>query len=109
MSKTSRNSTRLRVVSGCLALPFSVGRPATHALGQWNAGLVGPSDVSTAQTLEAIRDRRLQVAQSCPVGTMPSASGMCVPTGGTTTPTAAQGAPKAAAKAAPKQTTPAAP
>src|SRR5262245_38207735 len=99
----------IRVAAVSLALTLCVGLAATQALAQCNAGLVGPSDVSTAQTLEAIRDRRLQVAQSCPAGTMPSASGMCVPTGGTTTPTAAQGAPKAAAKGAPKQAAPASP
>jgi hypothetical protein len=110
MRHTSTHLHRLRIASAYLAVPLCVGLPATQGLAQGcNAGLVGPSDMSTSQVMETIRDRRLQVAQSCPAGTMPSASGMCVPTGGAVTPTASQAQPKAAPKAAPKQAAPASP
>jgi outer membrane autotransporter protein len=79
-----------------------------RAQGCGLGGAVSAADTSTSQTLELIRDRRIQVAQSCPAGTAPSASGMCVPTAtGTNTPTSAQQPavaqpqPKAAPKRAP--------
>ena len=62
------------------------------------AGLQGSStDLSTSQALELIRDRRMQVAVSCPAGSMPSAAGGCVPV----SPAAAQ--PAATPQAAPAQ------
>ena len=93
------------VAVGCLALAMYAGMCATIAQAQCVvAGLTGSADASTTQALETIRDRRMQVAQSCPPGTMPSAGGMCVPMAGAMAPTSAQAAPKAAAPkaAAPK-------
>jgi len=72
--------SRLRVAGAYLASATY----ATLAAGSAQAacvvaGLSGsPSDASTSQALELIRDRRMQVAQSCPAGTVPSAAG-CVP------------------------------
>jgi len=86
------------------------GMCATIAHAQCTvAGLTGSADASTTQALETIRDRRMQVAQSCPAGTMPSASGMCVPIAGAQAPTSAQAAPKAAPKATPEAAPKAAP
>ncbi len=101
-----------REISTFAALAFTacavLAPTGVRAQGCGAAGAVGATDTSTSQTLELIRDRRLQVAQSCPAGTTPSASGMCVPMStGTNTPTSAQQPtvaqpqPKAAAKRAP--------
>ena len=109
-----------RFAVGCLALAMYAGMCATIAQAQCMvAGLTGSADASTTQALETIRDRRMQVAQSCPPGTMPSAGGMCVPIAGAA-PTSTPGCPgcsqgcsqsclrrsKAAPKAAPQQASP---
>ena len=89
--------------AGCLALIAIAAMSATAAYAQCNvAGLVGSSDASTTQSLESIRDRRMQVAQTCPPGMMASAGGMCVPMAGAVTPTSAQAAPAAGPAAKPK-------
>ena len=98
------------LAAGCLALAVYAGICTTVARAQCTvAGLTNSSDASTTQSLEAIRDRRMQVAQSCPAGTMASATGMCVPMAGAMAPTGAQAAPKAAPKAAAKAAPKAAP
>ena len=89
--------------AGCLAFIAIMGLSTTAAYAQCNvASLVGSSDASTTQALESIRDRRMQVAQTCPPGTMASAGGMCVPMAGAVTPTSAQAAPAAGPAAKPK-------
>ena len=91
------------IAIGSYALLASTG---AIAQGCGLAGATGSMDTSTSQSLELIRDRRMQVAQSCPAGTMPSATGMCVPmTAGAATPTAAQPPPAAQprAKGAPRK------
>ena len=115
MGNTLHLATRARrqiahVAAGCLALAMYAGMCATIAHAQCTvAGLTGSADASTTQALETIRDRRMQVAQSCPAGTTPSASGMCVPMAGAMAPTSAQAAPGAAPKAAAKAARKAAP
>ena len=89
--------------AGCLALIAIIGLSTAAAYAQCSvAGLMGSSDASTTQALESIRDRRMQVAQTCPPGTMASAGGMCVPMAGAVTPTSAQAPPATGPTAKPK-------
>jgi outer membrane autotransporter protein len=114
MANTLRLAAQARrqiahIAAGCLTLAMCAGI-ATVARAQCTvAGLTNSADASTTQALETIRDRRMQVAQSCPAGTMASATGMCVPMAGAMAPTGAQAAPKAAPKAAAKAAPKAAP
>jgi hypothetical protein len=67
------------VVSTLALATYSVaGIVSAQAQCAGSGGSNAATDASTAQTLELIRDRRMQVAQSCPAGTAPSASGACV-------------------------------
>jgi hypothetical protein len=96
-SRAGKRATRIMgtwVVHAALAVAASGAAHAQCAV----AGLqTASTDLSTSQALELIRDRRMQVAVSCPAGSMPSAAGGCVPV----SPAATQ--PAAAPQAAPAQ------
>src|SRR5205085_7456534 len=81
----------LHVTVSCVALAtYSVsGITSAQAACVASAAAASQTDASTSQALEAVRDRRMQVAQSCPAGSTPGANGMCVPVAGSATVTSA--------------------
>lgn len=81
----------LHVTVSCVALATYLvsGITSAQAACVASAAAASQTDASTSQALEAVRDRRMQVAQSCPAGSAPGANGMCVPVAGSATVTSA--------------------
>jgi outer membrane autotransporter protein len=97
----------LHITVSCLAFAaYSVSGTASAQAQCTASGALGSAgDASTSQALEVVRDRRMQVAQSCPAGTAPGANGMCMPVAGSATVTSAS-APNAQPPGQPKAKAP---
>jgi hypothetical protein len=93
----------LHITVSCLAFAtYSVsGISSAQAQCAASGALGSAGDASASQALEVVRDRRMQVAQSCPAGTAPGANGMCMPVAGSATVTSAS-APNAQPPGQPK-------
>src|SRR5882672_4311707 len=77
--QVGRRVLNIAVSSLALAAYAALGVTAAQAQCAASGGANSATDASTSQALELIRDRRMQVAQSCPAGSAPSAGGACVP------------------------------
>jgi hypothetical protein len=93
----------LHTTVSCLAFAaYSVsGIMSAQAQCAASGALGSAGDASTSQALEVVRDRRMQVAQSCPAGSTPGPGGMCTPVAGSATVTSAS-APNAQPPGQPK-------
>src|SRR5690349_5867259 len=105
-SQTGRRVVHLSVSTMAFAAYSIAGIVNAQAQCAGSGGANSATDASTAQTLELIRDRRMQVAQSCPAGTAPSAGGACVAISSTPTAATAPNAPASSPAAQTKKPRP---
>ncbi len=103
IQRSPQGMRALHIAVSCLAFAaYSVsGIVSAHAQCAASGALGSAGDASASQALEVVRDRRMQVAQSCPAGTAPGANGMCMPVAGSATVTSAS-APNAQPPGQPK-------
>ena len=91
IQRSPQGMRALHITVSCLAFAaYSVsGIVSAHAQCAASGALGSAGDASASQALEVVRDRRMQVAQSCPAGSTPGPDGMCTPVAGSAAVTSA--------------------